>query len=62
MGRPDRLSGRGRTSGLDLVETQAARAARVFDSSGSKVTRLIVYVDRENAFIDLGLGPEGDSS
>lgn len=55
-----RLSGRGKTSGLDAGEMRA-RAASLFHVRGGKVTRLVLYPDRERAFADLGLTPEGGS-
>jgi ketosteroid isomerase-like protein len=49
--------GRGRTSGLELVQQSVAN---LFQLRGGKVTRLIVYFDRDRALADLGLAPEGD--
>ncbi len=50
--------GRGKTSGLDIGQMRT-RGANLFYISGSKVTRLVVYLDFERAFADLGLAPEG---
>jgi ketosteroid isomerase-like protein len=48
-------SGRGRTSGLELEQRSVAN---LFELRDGKVTRLIVYLERERAFADLGLAPE----
>lgn len=53
-----RLSGRGKASGIDLDETRASGASVIHLREG-KVTRFINYWDRERAFADLGLAPEG---
>jgi hypothetical protein len=55
-----RVSGRGKTSGLDLGEIRAEGAA-LFHMCGGKVTRFAQYNDREHAFADLGLATEGGS-
>jgi ketosteroid isomerase-like protein len=47
-------SGRGKSSGLELEERSAAN---FFQFRHGKVTRIIVYLDREVAFADLGLAP-----
>jgi ketosteroid isomerase-like protein len=54
------VSGRGKTSGLDMgsLSTQGASLCHI---SGGKVTRLVLYFDRDLAFADLGLSPETDS-
>jgi hypothetical protein len=49
-----RLSGRGKTSELELEQLQAT-AAVLFEVGSSQVTRLVVYMDRERALADLGL-------
>jgi ketosteroid isomerase-like protein len=48
-------SGRGKTSGLELGEIQT-KGANVFHVRGGKVTRLVVYWDRERALADLTAG------
>jgi ketosteroid isomerase-like protein len=49
-------SGRGKASGLELGQMQA-KAATLFQVRGGKVSRLVIYFDRERAVADLGLGP-----
>ena len=53
-----RFTGRGRTSGLEVNET-LARGASLFHIRDRKVTRVVAYTPREQAFADLGLAPEG---
>ena len=50
----DRRSGRSKTTGLDLA-TMRTHGARVFQIRAGKVTRLVLYLDRERALSDLGL-------
>jgi ketosteroid isomerase-like protein len=52
-----RVSGRGKTSGLDLSQTPA-RAAHLLTIDGGKVMRTDFYWDRDRALADLGLVPE----
>jgi len=49
-----RLSGRGKTSGLDLDQVQTEQAILLQLRAG-KVTRLVIYNFRANALADLGL-------
>jgi ketosteroid isomerase-like protein len=55
------LSGRGRTSGLELGRMQA-KVAALFEIRGAQVTRLVNYLDADAAFADLGLTPGGGPS
>jgi ketosteroid isomerase-like protein len=54
------VSGRGKTSGLELGRMQT-KAANLFHLRGGKVTRLTAYFDREHALADLGLTRESGS-
>ena len=53
--------GRGKESGLDLRQAEAT-TAHLFHIRGRRVTKLVVYFDRERAFADLGLPSEAGSS
>jgi ketosteroid isomerase-like protein len=46
--------GRGRTSGYELVQESVAN---LFELRSGRVTRLVVYFDRQRAFADLDLSP-----
>lgn len=48
------FGGRAKTSGLE-VEDMHVRAAALFHLAGGKVTRLVLYTNRERAMADLGL-------
>jgi ketosteroid isomerase-like protein len=50
------VSGRGRTSGMDLTQIQPKSAA-LFAFRDGKVTRLVIYADRDRALADVGLAP-----
>ncbi|HMG59227.1 MAG TPA: hypothetical protein VK583_05830 [Burkholderiales bacterium] len=48
------FSARGKASSLE-IDQRLTRAAILFHLDGGKVSRLVVYLDRERAFADLGL-------
>jgi hypothetical protein len=52
-----RLSARGKTSGLELDQIQT-KAANVFHIPNGRVTKLVIYFDRDRALADLGLASE----
>ena len=52
-----RATGRGKMSGVDLQ----SKWANVFHLHDGKVTRILLYYDRDRAFADLGLAPEDDA-
>jgi ketosteroid isomerase-like protein len=51
------LSGRGKASGVQLGEIRT-KAANLFHVRGGKVTKLVLYVDRERGLADLGLSEQ----
>jgi hypothetical protein len=52
---------RGKRSGREAGQIRTS-GAQLFHVRGGKVRRLVQYFDRENAFADLGLASETDSS
>jgi hypothetical protein len=54
---PLRISGRAKTSGLDM----SARAANVYTLRSGMVLKIVLYWDRDRALADLGLAREGGS-
>jgi ketosteroid isomerase-like protein len=55
-----RYSGRGKKSGLDVGQMRA-KGANLFHVRNGKVTKLVNYLDREDALADLGLTPEREA-
>src|SRR2546428_428870 len=49
------VSARGKRSGLEVGQTWA-KAASLYHVRGRRVTRLVLYWDRERALADLGVG------
>jgi hypothetical protein len=54
-----RLSGRGKTSGLEIAHL-GAEVTCLFHIRDAKVTKYVVYWDRARALADLGLASEDD--
>jgi ketosteroid isomerase-like protein len=55
-----RNTGRGKGSGIEIDEI-STRAANLFTIRDGKVTRLLLYWDRERAISDLGLSDRAES-
>jgi ketosteroid isomerase-like protein len=53
-------SGRGKTSGVDLSQLHD-QSGHLFQIRNGMAMRLVNYWDRDRAFADLGLAPEGGS-
>ena len=52
--------GRGKTSGLEIGQIDRGTAL-LFQFRDGKVTKHVVYFDRDRALADLGLAPEGEA-
>jgi hypothetical protein len=49
------VRGQGKTSGVDLART-GSKTAHLFELHAGRVTRLVVYFQRERALAELGVG------
>jgi ketosteroid isomerase-like protein len=56
-----RSSGRGKTSGVEVAQIQS-EGANLFHLRNGRVTRLVVYWERERALADLGIAPEAGTA
>jgi hypothetical protein len=52
--------GRGKTSGLEIGQIHS-KGANLFHIRAGKVTRIVVYFEREHALADLSLAPDTSS-
>jgi hypothetical protein len=57
---PYRSEAPGPTSGSNQAQARA-QGATLFQVRASRVTTIVQYYDREHAFADLGVSPEGDA-
>jgi ketosteroid isomerase-like protein len=58
---PFSFDARGKTSGIEVGQVIGTRGATVFRVQNGKVVKVAQYLDRDRAYADLGLTPEGDN-
>jgi ketosteroid isomerase-like protein len=55
-----RFTGRGKTSGVELGRL-GAKGAQIIHIRDGKVTKVVIYFDRDRALTALGLAPDTDA-
>ena len=53
------VGGHGKASRVELGQVDRGRGANLFHIRAGRVAKLVLYWDRDRAFADLGLTPEG---
>jgi SnoaL-like domain len=56
------FSGRDRARGLEVAQIRSAKGANLFHVLDRKVTKFVLYLDRDRALADLGLNQDGEHS